>query len=203
MKDLALHIFDLVENSVKAGATHLQISLVMSGTTLRLKLQDNGPGFPAKIIDSVTDPFTTTRTERPVGLGLSLMRESTTQTGGNLTVANADTGGAMVSVVLIPSHIDARPLGDFPGCITDILTAWPKLDITLLAGTADDVKEILSSHDIKADMTEEEFSHPSIRRFIENHLTTELKPLTDWYAGQQANALQADGIDINSTTRKV
>lgn len=196
MKDLTLHIFDLVENSVKAGASHLRVSLIRKKRALTIELLDNGPGFPETILKAPADPDNTTRTERPVGLGLALMLESARATGGNLTAANAENGGAKVSVTLNPGHIDARPLGDVAACFTDLLVAWPKLDMTIKVGKADDLEEIFDSRTIRQEMSEEELNHPSIRRFIKDNLTNGLKPLTDWYDSLQANAL-------TTTTREV
>lgn len=196
MKDLTLHIFDLVENSVKAGATLLCVSLVMQKRALTIELVDNGPGFPEAILKAPADPDSTTRTERPVGLGLSLMAESARATGGRLTATNAVTGGAKVAITIFPGHIDARPLGNFAACFTDMMIAWPGMDITVQVGNMNNQQVIFDSRTIRREMSEEELNHPSIRRYIETDLTNGFRPLTDWYDSLQANAL-------TTTTREV
>lgn len=189
MKDLTLHLFDLVENSVKAGATHLNVNLTMKERALTIELCDNGPGFPAAILKAPADPDNTTRTERPVGLGLALMAESARATGGHLTATNAENGGAKVVITLFPGHIDARPLGNLAACFTDMLIAWPGLDITVQAGEEGDQRTIYDSRSLREEVSEEDLNHPSIRRFIENDLTIGFRPLTDWYHSLQTNAL--------------
>ncbi|MDT8391818.1 MAG: ATP-binding protein [Lentisphaeria bacterium] len=196
MKDLTFHIFDLVENSVKAGATRLWVDLIMDGRMLTMELRDNGPGFPEAVLKAPADPDSTTRTERPVGLGLALMRESARATGGTLTAANAENGGARVSVTLFPGHIDARPLGDVAACFTDLLAAWPSLDMTVRTGEAAELKTIFDSRTIRQEVSEDECNHPSIRRFIANELTRGFQPLTDWYDSLRDTALTTTTSEV-------
>ena len=71
MKQISLHILDIAENSVRAGASQIIVILEMDKTsdTLRLEITDNGSGMEKETIDRITDPFFTTRTTRKVGLG--------------------------------------------------------------------------------------------------------------------------------------
>ena len=72
MKELSLNILDIAENSVKAGATLVTVSLTQTGNVLTLEITDDGCGMDAETVRRVTDPFYTTRTTRKVGLGLPL-----------------------------------------------------------------------------------------------------------------------------------
>ena len=74
MKELSLNILDISKNSVKAGATLTEILLDETDTTLTLTIRDNGCGMKKEMVDTVTDPFTTTRTTRPVGMGIPLLK---------------------------------------------------------------------------------------------------------------------------------
>ena len=84
MKELSLNILDIAENSVKAKATKTQITILEKENTLILTIEDDGTGMPKEIVESVTNPFYTTRTTRKVGLGLPLLKMAAEQTGGNL-----------------------------------------------------------------------------------------------------------------------
>ena len=57
MKELSLNILDIAENSVKAGATLVQILLAETSDTLTLTVADNGCGMTPEVLRGVTDPF--------------------------------------------------------------------------------------------------------------------------------------------------
>ena len=84
MRELSLHVLDLVQNSLRAGATQIDVVLEADPQQdqLLLQINDNGSGMAPELLSEVTDPFVTTRTTRPVGLGLALLRELCEQTGG-------------------------------------------------------------------------------------------------------------------------
>ena len=86
MKDFSLHILDIAENAAKAGATLLTIRLKQQGNRLLCTIADNGCGMSETTLQHVTDPFYTTRTTRPVGMGLPLLRQTVEQTGGMLSI---------------------------------------------------------------------------------------------------------------------
>lgn len=88
MKELSLHILDIAENSAKAGAGLIGISITEKGGILTLRITDDGCGMKPEMLSRVTDPFTTSRTTRKVGLGLPLLRLAAEQTGGSLEITS-------------------------------------------------------------------------------------------------------------------
>ncbi|MBR4172883.1 MAG: ATP-binding protein, partial [Clostridia bacterium] len=74
MKELSLHILDIAENSVKAGADLIEVGIFENETEnfLKIEIKDNGSGMSEEFLKRVKDPFSTTRTTRRVGMGLSL-----------------------------------------------------------------------------------------------------------------------------------
>lgn len=134
MKELSLNMLDIAENSVKAGATLTQLLLTQTSTTLTMDIIDNGCGMDAETVHRVLDPFYTTRTTRPVGMGLPLLKLEAEQTGGSLTVASkaaaehpADHGTA-VAAVFHTDHIDCVPLGDVAATIVTLVQGHPDVD---------------------------------------------------------------------------
>jgi signal transduction histidine kinase len=91
MRDLSLHILDLVQNAIEAGASEIQLEIEEDtvGDTLCIRLTDNGRGMSPDELSKVKDPFITTRTTRKVGLGLSLLEMSTQRCDGSLTIDSA------------------------------------------------------------------------------------------------------------------
>ena len=85
MPELALHILDLVQNSVSAGATRVVVTIAYdtASDTLLISIEDDGKGMPPELLARVSSPFTTTRTTRKVGLGIPLFKQLAEMCGGN------------------------------------------------------------------------------------------------------------------------
>lgn len=130
MKDLSLHVLDIAQNSYSAGATRVDISLIDEGTLRTLVIADDGRGMSPEFLASVTDPFTTTRTTRKVGMGLPLLRLAAEQTGGGLEISSTLGVGTTVRMTLHTDHIDCPPIGDMAGTIPLLIQGAPKVRLT-------------------------------------------------------------------------
>lgn len=137
MKELSLNILDIAENSVKAGAELMKITIDEQEDILALTIEDNGCGMPPDILKCVTDPFYTTRTTRKVGMGLPLLKMEAEQTGGKMEIAstvadNPDKShGTTVKAVFNKKHIDFTPLGDVSESIVTLIQGHPDSDFML------------------------------------------------------------------------
>ena len=89
MKELSLNILDIAMNSVKAGATLVEILIDERNGWRTLTIRDNGCGMSEDFLRAVTDPFTTTRTTRKVGMGLPLLKLAAEQTGGVMQIESS------------------------------------------------------------------------------------------------------------------
>lgn len=134
MKELALNILDIAENSVKAKATLTEISIEETGEKLILTFTDNGTGMTDEVLKTVTDPFYTTRTTRKVGMGLPLLKLEAEMTGGSLKITsrhidnNPINHGTQVCAVFYKNHIDCVPLGDVIETIATLIQGHPDTD---------------------------------------------------------------------------
>jgi anti-sigma regulatory factor (Ser/Thr protein kinase) len=119
MRDISLHILDIAENSVKAGAKNIEIIIEEDGKKdmLTVEITDDGGGMEPAMAEKVTDPFVTTRTTRKVGLGLPLLKTSVEQAEGTLTVDSVLGKGTKVKAIFKLSHIDRKPLGNMTDTI--------------------------------------------------------------------------------------
>jgi anti-sigma regulatory factor (Ser/Thr protein kinase) len=131
MQDISLHLLDIAENSVKAGADKIEILIDenVKENVLRLEITDNGSGMKDEIKKNVKDPFTTTRTERKIGLGLSLLSRAAEETGGYVEVESEEGKGTKVKAVFIYDHIDRKPLGNIGETIMTLLASSEKAEI--------------------------------------------------------------------------
>lgn len=131
MRDLSLHILDLVENSLRVQAAAVRVTLEQdtAADQLRICVEDNGPGLPVEP-GVALDPFYTTKTGKRTGLGLSLFQSAAERAGGSLTLSRSELGGLCVTATMRLGHVDRAPLGDLGATIASIACMNPELDLT-------------------------------------------------------------------------
>lgn len=128
MKELSLNILDIAKNSVTAGATCIEITVTEMPQRLSITVADNGCGMTPEFVARVTDPFTTTRTTRKVGLGIPLLKMEAQMSGGDLTITSQVGEGTTVSAWFDPGNIDMPPLGDLNSSILTLIQGSPEID---------------------------------------------------------------------------
>ena len=112
MKELSLHILDIAQNSISAGARALDLTLAEENGWLTITVADDGRGMSPEFLATVTDPFTTTRTTRKVGLGVPFFKMAALMTGGDFSIQSQVGKGTRVRAVFGLTHIDRMPLGN-------------------------------------------------------------------------------------------
>lgn len=129
MKDISMHIMDILQNSIRAKADLIQLNVTenTAADTLTLEFIDNGSGMSGETLSKVLNPFFTTRTTRKVGLGLSLLKQNAEQTGGSLDIQSKLGEGTTVKAVFGLSHWDRQPMGDLPGTVILTVSAHPEI----------------------------------------------------------------------------
>ncbi len=135
MKELSLHILDIAQNSIAAGCKRLDLGLSEHEGILTVTVADDGRGMDPQLLSTVTDPFTTTRTTRKVGLGLPLLRLAAEQTGGSLSIESAVGVGTTVTAVFYTGHIDCPPLGDMGLTVALLIQGAPTVEVTYTRST--------------------------------------------------------------------
>lgn len=130
MRELSLHILDLVQNSLAAAATEVTIIVreLVRKNRLEIEIRDNGRGIPRSSLEKVHDPFYTTRASRKVGLGLSLFEAAARQCCGGLTVGSQPGEGTTVVAVFQYDHLDRAPLGNMVDTILALIATNPGVD---------------------------------------------------------------------------
>jgi len=137
MKELSLNILDIAQNSIRAKAGKISIVIEESekNNSLRITISDDGSGIPAEMLAEVTDPYTTSRTSRKVGLGLPFLKQHAEITGGNLKIESKQGKGTQVEANFVLNHLDRQPMGDISGVIKLLIMANPRLDFFYLYKT--------------------------------------------------------------------
>lgn len=133
MEDLSLHILDIAENSLAAGASRIEILIRedASEDQLVLEIRDNGRGMDEDLLRMVVDPFFTTKTVRKVGLGIPLLKQAAEECDGRLTIHSDKGKGTTISARFRLSHIDLKPMGDLGATIMAIIASNPDVNLVL------------------------------------------------------------------------
>lgn len=129
MTELSLHILDIVQNSIRARATTIEVGICENrdNNQYHITIKDNGMGMTMEQVKAASDPFYTTRTTRNVGLGIALLKQNSEQSEGTLTL-NSEVGkGTTLSASFQHNHFDRPALGDIAGTMTLLMAANPKI----------------------------------------------------------------------------
>ena len=175
MPELSLNVLDIVQNSVKAKASLISISVLKDTQQreLSISIKDNGCGMTKEQVTRVVDPFYTTRTTRKVGLGVPFFKLSAELTGGRFHIESEPGIGTEVSAVYCYEHIDMMPLGDMASTMVSLISVNPykkdgqgfALDTrevkTILEGLPVNSNEVLSFIRQYIEENEEEMEEPS------------------------------------------
>ena len=178
MRELALHVLDILQNTVEAGATRATLTILedVPADWLTITVADNGRGMDAATVARVTNPFYTTRTTRHVGLGLPLYAMAAEQAGGRLHITSAPGIGTTVRAEFQLSHPDRQPLGDMAGTLLAFLLSerTPELryEHRRHQGSApgDDLSFEFDTADIRAELGDVPFSHPAVVHWLAEYL---------------------------------
>lgn len=130
MNDLSMHILDIVQNSISAGATRVTLTVdeAPGADLLTIVIGDNGKGMTLEQVSRLSDPFFTSRTTRKVGMGIPLLMDSARQSGGDVRIESEPGKGTEVTAVFGYSNIDRPPLGDVANALMLLVSSNPALD---------------------------------------------------------------------------
>jgi len=151
MEDLALHILDIAQNSLEAGAGIIEIEIVedVAEDAMVLSVRDNGRGMDEDALAKATDPFFTTRTTRRVGMGLPLLSAAAKAAGGAFSIDSKPGHGTTIRASFRHRHLDRAPLGDIETTLMVLLTGQPDKQILFRHRVNERIFE-LDSRDFRA-----------------------------------------------------
>ncbi len=131
MRDLSLHILDIVENSVAARADKIEIRIAedKEKDLLSVEVIDNGIGMDRETVEKALDPFYTSKTVRRFGLGLPLLSEAAKAANGHLSIQSIKGEWTRIKADFQYSHIDRKPLGDMAQTIITLVMGSPEVDL--------------------------------------------------------------------------
>jgi anti-sigma regulatory factor (Ser/Thr protein kinase) len=167
VRELALHVLDILQNAVEAGANRvsLEISEDAGADLLTITVTDNGRGMDAAALARAADPFYTSRTTRHVGLGLPLWSAAAERTGGRMTIQSQPGAGTTVAASFRLSHPDRQPLGDITGTLLAFVLAERPVDLQYVHRSARG-EFSFNTAEIRAALEDMPISNPAVRRWL-------------------------------------
>ena len=174
MPEIALNILDIAENSVRADASliGITVSVQPEEDTLTVSIKDDGCGMTTEQAEKVQDPFFTTRTTRKVGLGVPFFKQAAESAGGSFQIGSEEEKGTEVTAVFRLSHIDRMPLGDISSVIHTLIVFNEQIDFRYTYGYGEK-KFVLDTREMREILgTEISFREPEVSAFIREYLET-------------------------------
>ena len=167
MLELAAHILDIAENSVRAGASLVEITIIEDEekNIFSIEINDNGCGMTPEEIKKVFDPFYTTKKVRRVGLGVPLLSDAAQRAGGDLRLTSIKGEGTNLKVTFELNHIDRQPLGDIIGTLVILIAGNSFVDF-LYKHRHNDHQFSLDTRIIRKEIDDLPINHPEILKYI-------------------------------------
>ena len=127
MENLSLHILDIAENSIRAGAKNVRINIVEDEdrNLVTVSIRDDGKGMDRVTVEKALDPFFTTKHGKKVGLGLALLAQASREAEGKLSVEAAEGGGTRIIATFKQSHPDMKPMGNMAETLATLVAGYP------------------------------------------------------------------------------
>jgi anti-sigma regulatory factor (Ser/Thr protein kinase) len=179
MRELSLHILDVVENGITAGGDCIWIEIDedRKADHLKIIIRDNGHGMPVEKMKNINDPFITSRTTRRVGLGLSLLAAAAERCDGTVQVDSQPGKGTEVAATFRYGHIDRAPLGDIAATVTTLIIGNPGIDF-VYSHRIDGKDFDLDTREIRSEMTDLSLTDPKVIHHLTETIRSALKALT-------------------------
>ena len=176
MQDLSLHILDIAENSVAAGAHLVEIVIEEDTATDRLALdiRDDGAGMDEDLMKKVADPFFTTKTVRRIGLGIPLLKQAAEECEGDFAIISGKGKGTTIKASFRRSHIDRKPLGDVAATLMVLIAGNPDVDF-VLEYRADGSLYRFDTKQIREELGEVPVNAPSVLKAIREEIERGIK----------------------------
>ena len=171
MQELSMNILDVAENSVRASATLVEITIdeKPQEDILSVTISDNGCGMTPKQVKNVTDPFYTTRSTRKVGLGVPFFKMAAELTGGKLEIQSTVGVGTVLKADFVRSSIDLMPLGDINETIGTLIHCNPHIDF-IYTRRFENAQMTLDTREFRHILDGIELNDPKVSKFIREFL---------------------------------
>lgn len=180
MRDLSMHVLDIAQNSIKAGAKLVTVSFQKDASgLLTFAVRDDGCGMMPEFLARVTDPFTTTRTTRKVGLGIPMLKQSAEMSGGFFGIESKVGEGTLIRASFDTRHIDCIPMGEICDSLLTLVVLNPESPDFLFEAASPDCEACFDTRQIRAALGGLPLNEPDIVAWMKESIDEEFKPILE------------------------
>ena len=171
MEDLAMHILEILMNSIKADASLITLKIRDSfdDDVIAFEIEDNGKGMDEEMVKKAADPFTTSRTTRRIGMGLAFMKGLAETCGGKFDIQSTLGVGTVVSASVQKLNIDTPHLGNIGEMMMEAIQSDENIDY-VLEYTTDYGQFVFDSRIIKEELAGVSLLEPEILIWIKEYI---------------------------------
>jgi len=171
MKEISLHILDILQNSITAGANlvELFINENTADDILMFYIKDDGCGMSEEFLKNVINPFTTKRTTRKVGLGIPLLKLAAENAGGGIKITSEPGKGTYIEASFVHSHIDRQPLGNITDTVFTVVTSYENVEF-LFTHKYNNNEFVLDTRQMKEILGDVPLSDPGVMAWLLDYL---------------------------------
>ena len=173
-------MLDIAQNSISANASLIEIEVSESTVNkeLLIGIYDNGKGMTSEQVQSVIDPFFTTRTTRKVGLGIPLFKMAAEMTGGSLEIESEVGTGTKVRAVFKTDHVDFTPIGDLTSTVVILITMNLHTDF-IYKRSLDSKEFTVDTRQLKEILGDVPLNEPGIVGWLTDYIKEKTNQLTE------------------------
>ena len=178
MKELSMHVYDLMENSTAANSTLVELTIrdSLKDNVYAFTIKDNGKGMTPEFLAKVTDPWTTSRTTRKVGLGLPLIKMNTENAGGGMKIESEVGKGTVLNFWFQHDHLDRPPMGDLAGSLVMLFSAHEDIRF-IYKHITDDGEFVFDTDEIKEALDGMPMNDIHIMQYLKEMIQENLKEI--------------------------
>ena len=175
-----MHVLDIAQNSIKAGATLVEIGFSINPDRwLKLTIRDNGCGMSPALLAKVKDPFTTTRTTRKVGLGISLLLENAQRTGGQVTIESQQEVGTVLTATFDLRNIDCPPMGAMGDTLLSLVVLNPVTPDFIFTALAPQQEASFDTRTVRLALGDVPLNMPDVIAWMRDSIHEEFNPILE------------------------
>ena len=173
-----MHVYDLMENSTAANSTLVELTIrdSLKDNIYAFTIKDNGKGMTPEFLAKVTDPWTTSRTTRKVGMGLPLIKMNTENAGGGMKIESEVGKGTELNVWFQHDHLDRPPMGDLAGSLVMLFSAHEDIHF-IYTHITDDGEFVFDTDEIKEALDGMPMTDVSIMKYLKEMIQENLEEI--------------------------
>ena len=175
-----MHVVDIAQNSIKAGAKLVTVSFECDESgKLSFSVKDDGCGMAPEFLARVTDPFTTSRTTRKVGLGIPMLKQSAEMCGGEFGIESEVGVGTFIHASFDTRNIDCIPLGDICDSLLTLVVLNPNEPEFLFQANSPQSEAVFDTRQLREVLGGVALNEPDVIAWMKESIEEEFKPILE------------------------